>query len=256
MDLKRSARMTAVPQLDVPDILVDDDDAPGQRTSYQDQLARDAAHFTDAPPGPSTSNTASIFSYRGPSMYLSAEDAARYQAASGSGGHARSWSGTSVDIASHAMSYGHPLSMPRAGGPASPTSPGFPPVPPVPGQFAQQGQAQGQGQGHAHQNSAFSFELTDPSAGGYGSWNSTNSYYGSMGDPYQMHPSSQTHGRGDSGGAASGGLQPPGSNASSRRGSTVSPSQARDLLDDSVWVESIRRSATQRRSGWGGGGSY
>lgn len=32
-----------------------------------------------------------------------------------------------------------------------------------------------------------------------------------------------------------------------RRGSAVSPSQALDMLDDSVWMESIRRSATLRR---------
>ncbi|POR35383.1 Calcium-channel protein cch1 [Tolypocladium paradoxum] len=38
-----------------------------------------------------------------------------------------------------------------------------------------------------------------------------------------------------------------GSGQASRRGSAVSPSQARDMLDDSVWMESIRRSATLRR---------
>ncbi|KAH8845237.1 hypothetical protein MCOR27_007117 [Pyricularia oryzae] len=51
--------------------------------------------------------------------------------------------------------------------------------------------------------------------------------------------------------------QPPGSNSSSRRGSTLSPTQARELLDDSVWVESIRRSTTVRQSAWGSrSGSY
>ena len=34
----------------------------------------------------------------------------------------------------------------------------------------------------------------------------------------------------------------------SRRGSSISPAQARDMLDDSVWVESIRKSQTVRRS--------
>lgn len=34
----------------------------------------------------------------------------------------------------------------------------------------------------------------------------------------------------------------------SRRGSNVSPSQARDMLDDSVWVQSIRKSKTMRKS--------
>ncbi|KAI0146569.1 ion transporter [Pestalotiopsis sp. NC0098] len=45
-------------------------------------------------------------------------------------------------------------------------------------------------------------------------------------------------------------LQEPGtvSGQSSRRGSSVSPAQVRELLDDSVWVESIRRSATIRKS--------
>jgi len=39
-----------------------------------------------------------------------------------------------------------------------------------------------------------------------------------------------------------------------RRGSTVDPRVVRDMLDDSVWVESLRRSATMRKSGWGQGG--
>lgn len=34
----------------------------------------------------------------------------------------------------------------------------------------------------------------------------------------------------------------------SRRGSNVSPSQARDMLDDSVWVQSIRKSKTLRKA--------
>ncbi|KAJ6445532.1 protein phosphatase 2A regulatory subunit cdc55 [Purpureocillium lavendulum] len=47
--------------------------------------------------------------------------------------------------------------------------------------------------------------------------------------------------------------QGPNSAHSSRRGSAVSPTQARDMLDDSIWMESIRRSATLRRPE---GGSY
>ncbi|KAH8675332.1 ion transporter [Xylariales sp. PMI_506] len=45
-------------------------------------------------------------------------------------------------------------------------------------------------------------------------------------------------------------LQEPGTSSgeNSRRGSAVSPAQVRELLDDSVWVESIRRSATVRKS--------
>ncbi|VBB72796.1 Putative calcium-channel protein [Podospora comata] len=41
-----------------------------------------------------------------------------------------------------------------------------------------------------------------------------------------------------------------------RRGSSVSPAVVRDMLDDSVWVESIRRSATMRKSGWGPSGGF
>ncbi|KAK4192634.1 Ion transport protein-domain-containing protein [Podospora australis] len=41
-----------------------------------------------------------------------------------------------------------------------------------------------------------------------------------------------------------------------QRGSSVSPAVVRDMLDDSVWVESIRRSATQRKSGWGPTGGF
>ncbi|KAH6685212.1 calcium-channel protein cch1 [Plectosphaerella plurivora] len=43
----------------------------------------------------------------------------------------------------------------------------------------------------------------------------------------------------------------PGSGENSRRGSAVSPSQVRDMLDDSVWVESIRRSATIHKPDYG-----
>lgn len=45
------------------------------------------------------------------------------------------------------------------------------------------------------------------------------------------------------------GFDGPASGEVSRRGSNaVSPAQARDMLDDSVWLESIRRSTTSRRS--------
>ena len=41
-----------------------------------------------------------------------------------------------------------------------------------------------------------------------------------------------------------------------RRGSSVSPAAVRDVLDDSVWVESIRRGTTMRKSGWGPSGTF
>jgi len=180
MEQKRAARMTFVPDLNVPDILVDDED---DRARAAQSGAAQQNRQTMAAPG------------RAPSTFLSADDAARQA-------HHRSWSGhQSVDISLHDTSYGHPLSAPRSGGmsssvfgngPASPTTPGS------------------GGLHHRHNASANSFELQE------------------------------------------GGSQP-GSNASSRRGSAVSPAQARELLDDSVWMESIRRSTTQRKSGWGPG---
>ncbi|KAG7111545.1 hypothetical protein HYQ44_009740 [Verticillium longisporum] len=47
-------------------------------------------------------------------------------------------------------------------------------------------------------------------------------------------------------------LQEPGlgSGENSRRTSAVSPAQVSNILDDSVWVESIRRSATVRKPDW------
>jgi voltage-dependent calcium channel len=141
MDSKRSARMTGIPQLDIPDILVDDEDMQS----------------TGNNPGKEPTSSA----------LLSASDARA---------HHRTWSG-SADLSLHDTAYQHPLSFPRA----TPTSPS-----------------------HQATNSAFSFEIQDQ-----------------------------------------------GSNDNSRRGSAVSPAQVRDILDDSVWVESIRRSVTVRRSDWG-----
>ena len=50
------------------------------------------------------------------------------------------------------------------------------------------------------------------------------------------------------------------SNRSSRRGSSVRPEQVTEMLNSSVWMDSIRRSATMKRGpggsegAWGGGG--
>ncbi|KAI0387275.1 Ion transport protein-domain-containing protein [Hypomontagnella monticulosa] len=156
MEKKRSARMTAIPQLDVPDIFVDDEDDRRRAAQQRTTMA--------APPTGAAS-----------SDFLAVSDASRPQ-------H-RSWA-SGTDISMYDSSQTHPLSLPRA----TPSMPG-----------------------HRSQASAFSFEIQDP-------------------------------------GTASG--------ENSRRGSSVSPAQVRELLDDSVWVESIRRSATirrsVRRSDWGG----
>ncbi|KAL7628229.1 calcium channel protein [Parahypoxylon ruwenzoriense] len=148
LEKKRSARMTAIPQLDVPDIFVDDEDDHQRGAQQRTTMA--------APPASTKS-----------SDFLAVADAARPQ-------H-RSWS-SSADISMYDSSNRHPLSLPRA----TPSMPG-----------------------HRSHNSAMSFELQDSG---------------------------------------------PPSGESSRRGSSVSPAQVRELLDDSIWVESIRRSATIRRS--------
>ncbi|OAA61145.1 calcium channel subunit cch1 [Niveomyces insectorum RCEF 264] len=96
MDQKRFARMTDVPQLGIPDILVDDEDD------------RAAASENTHAEVPSSSRTVSSF--------LSAEDV---RAAN----HHRSWSGASMDISLHDASYGHPLSAARTSGLPSPTIP-------------------------------------------------------------------------------------------------------------------------------------
>ncbi|OTA80180.1 hypothetical protein M434DRAFT_38093 [Hypoxylon sp. CO27-5] len=148
MEKKRSARMTAVPQLDVPDIFVDDEEDRQRAAQQRTTMA--------APPARTNS-----------SDFLAVSDAARP--------HHRSWA-SGADISMYDSSQAHPLSLPRA----SPSMPG-----------------------HQSHTSAFSFELQD---------SGTNS------------------------------------GENSRRGSSVSPAQVRELLDDSVWVESIRRSATIRKS--------
>jgi len=170
MEHKRSARMTAIPQLDIPDILVDDEDDRAAAVSG----AGDRSPQVASPSG-------------GQAAFLSAHDAKPE--------HHRSWSGASMDISLQENSFAHPLSMPRASvasgiaGAATPTTPGG---------------------AHRYNTSAFSFEVQEPGE------------------------------QGEQGGGRD-----------SRRESGVSPAQVRELLDDSAWMASIRRSATQRRSQWG-----
>ena len=176
MELKRSARMVDIPQLGVPEILVDNEEERGARNISN---RKTTAGFSPSPATPSSA---------GPSpstpTFLSADNA-----------HAnhRSWTGVSADLSSFDISYRHPLS-----GPLSPTSP--------------RGSGEGSPRRDGH-SSAFSFELQDP------------------------NETARSSAR------------------SSRRGSTVNPSHVREMLDDSVWMDSIRRSATIRRPDRGGGGS-
>ncbi|KAL1891649.1 calcium channel protein [Sporothrix stenoceras] len=177
MEQKRSARMTGIPQLGIPDILVDDED---ERTAGA-EVGQSAGAAVPS---------------QAAATLLSAEHAA------GSAQHHRSWSGASMDISLHDTNYAHPLSAPRTGGLSSPT-----------------GSGGLQPQRHQHNSSAFSFELQEPSA--------------------------QSAADGSRRGSAVSAM----SGVSGVSG--VSPGLLREMLDDSVWVESIRRSATQRRSGWG-----
>ena len=170
--------MTGIPQLDVPEIMVDneEDRAAGRSSTYQD--------------GGATSNPLSP----GTGDFLSADDAHTH--------HHRSWSNVSADLSSYDTSYGHPLAGPRATGPASPS--------------------------HRAQPSGFSFELNEM--------------------PPDYDAANEDDGGGTRGSIGSAG----------HRASAVSPAQVREMLDDSVWMASIRRSATMNRrgpdAGWGGGG--
>ncbi|KAI1107697.1 Ion transport protein-domain-containing protein [Jackrogersella minutella] len=92
IEKKKSARMTAIPQLDVPDIFVDDEDDRKRGMQQRTTMA--------APPGSAT-----------PSDFLAVSDAARP--------HHKSWA-SSTDISNYDSLQSHPLSLPRA----SPSMPG------------------------------------------------------------------------------------------------------------------------------------
>jgi hypothetical protein len=148
MEKKRSGRMTAVPQLEVPEILVDDENDRATRARVAQQRMTFAA-----PPTPAASN------------FLAVSDATRTHRSLSLG----------ADISTYDGTQAHPLSAPRAG----PTTSGNP-----------------------SEASAYSFNVQE---------NTTL-------------------------------------NNRDRHGSDVSPAQLRSFLDDSVWAESIRRSATVRKS--------
>jgi len=149
LQAKHSARMTGVPQLDIPDIFVDDEDDTTQGT----RTPRESSRRPSLQASPS---------------HLSVD-----------GGH--NSPRVSSEIAGPAWHSGirHPLSAPRSAT-STPSPPGTP--------------------------SGFGFDLLD-------------------------------------------GGQARSSADFSRPTSAVSPSQARDLLEDSAWLDSIRRSTTRRSGG-------
>lgn len=175
--------MTAIPQLGVPDILVDDEDQRAKKKSFM------RTYGPLSPGTPSTPGTAPLHS---PSTFLSPT---RNSAGSQ---HHKTFSNTSADLTLQTSfdNFGaHPLSMPRAGGEGS---------------SQQQGQSY---QPHQSTHSAFSFELQEPSSGNSSRRNSNRN-----------------------------------SNRNSRSNSAVSPIQMSQILDDSIWMASIRRSATLKRN--------
>ncbi|EGO52888.1 hypothetical protein NEUTE1DRAFT_126315 [Neurospora tetrasperma FGSC 2508] len=231
MELKRSARLTAIPQLGVPEIYVDNDheNQTDNEQQNKDSNSKNSARasgsgsstaagtnfFESTPTNPFGSGSSTV-NLGGGASFLSADDA---RAA-----HHRSWSGASADLSSFDTSYGHPLAGPRMNKSSNSAS---------------------------HRNThAYSFELHDSSGIGGGNAPSPGGWGGGSGTMDSM---------GLGGGSAlddnNGGRSPGGEGA--KRGSSVSPSKLSSMLDDSVWVASIRRSATMRRSqndtDWGGG---
>jgi voltage-dependent calcium channel len=212
MESKRAGRMTAIPQLDIPEILVDneehkddDDDnnnnnnnmqrSPDQQQGAQKQKQQPAASRSRA----KSSAAAPVFG--SDSGSLLSPSSSRGKA------HHQSWaSGLGADLSSLDNAYGHPLAGPRASS------------------FSRQAAAPAASQsGRQSQTSTFSFEMEGAGSG--------------------LGAGDGVGGDGDDG------------TSLGRRGSAVDPSVVRDMLDDSVWVESLRRSATtMRKSGWGSGG--
>jgi hypothetical protein len=201
MEKKRAGRMTAIPQLDIPEILVDneehrpkrdeetseeEDPYHQKRQKHQDQQQQQ--HAAASRSRAKSSAAATTLGSDSGSLLSPSSSRAKSQ-------H-RSWAGLGADLSSYDTSYGHPLAEPRA---SSSSRPAASPA------------------GHRSQASNFSFELSEPGV--------------VAGD--------------DADEATSLG----------RRGSAVDPRLVRDMLDDSVWVESLRRSAT-RKSGWGAQGGF
>lgn len=225
MDNKRAGRMTAVPQLDIPEILVDNEDHKDedeteqqqpqnlqrersqreQQGQQQQQQQQQPAAATQRSRAKSSAAT-TAFDHDSGALLSPSTSRARSQ-------H-RSWAGLGgTDLSSFDTSYGHPLASPRTS--------------------RQQGEGQGGtspgAHGHRSHASAFSFELAEPGAAGAGA--------GGGGGGVEEEEDAGT-----SLGTTRGGSSP------------VDPRVVRDMLDDSVWVESLRRSATMRKSGWGQGG--
>lgn len=182
--------MTAIPQLGVPDILVDDEEQRAKKKKKPTSLA-------PGPYGPLSPNTPGSAPLHSPSTFLSPTRN------SGGSGHQKSYSNISTDLTLQTdfdnASGAHPLSMPRTGGNGEGSSSSA---------AAQRGY-----DGHQSTHSAFSFELQEPGSGRSSRRSSARN-----------------------------------SNRNSRSNSAVSPIQMSQILDDSIWMASIRRSATMKKT--------
>jgi hypothetical protein len=193
MDKKRAGRMTAIPQLDIPEILVDNEEHKSEQGEGGGGQGGQEQQRQQQHPTASRSRAKSSAAVTTPvdgSGSLLSPSSSRAKSS-----QHRSWAGLGADLSSYDTSYGHPLAGPRGSRPAAAAA------------------ASSASPARQSQGSTFSFELTEPGL--------------VAGD--------------DADEATSLG----------RRGSSVDPSVVRDMLDNSVWVESLRRSAT-RKSGWGG----
>ncbi|KAJ2905370.1 calcium channel subunit cch1 [Zalerion maritima] len=188
LELKGSARMTGVPQLGVPDILVED----GEELRAEDNRSTGLL-----------------------SPHAATDQGHKRE-------HHRSWS-SGVDISGLDAHYQqHPLSFPRGG----------------------QMEAR-----HRPSPSSFSFELREGD-GGYGSAAAGHVVSPEIGSTPTagQGPGYSSGGQGQSYFGAGPSTTPLGHRDSTRPESgSFSPSQVGSMLDQTVWMESIRRSATLRR---------
>lgn len=185
--------MTAIPQLGVPDILVDDEEQRAKKKKKPTNLSPGQY----GPLSPYTPGSAPLHS---PSTFLSPTRN------SGGSGHQKTYSNMSTDLTLQTNfdnpGGAHPLSMPRVGGNGEGSS-----------SSAAAAAQQRTYDGHQSTHSAFSFELQEPSSGRSSRRSSARN-----------------------------------SNRNSRSNSAVSPIQMSQILDDSIWMASIRRSATMKKT--------
>lgn len=218
---KNAARMTFIPQIDVPDIFIEDDEerAKAEADASSSSTPTGSARMRPTLPRISTSNTT------GTVLHTSLPAGSTLSPLSPSGGGSsaflaavdahvshHSWSGPSADLSAFDSFYGStPFGNPPTHTRAS------------------------SDEGHnRNNNDPFTFELHE------------------------------TRGASEGGGASA--IRTSTSNInrdSNRRGSTatpISPAQVTEMLDHSVWMDSIRRSTTLRRGSqtddsWGARGS-